>query len=90
MSYYLFTPTNNCHEKLIILLNGNDIKLSNSNNIINGKLHKIEENQIQYKLVPNIDFIGGMIVLKKDSGTLIYHGSGLRYRSVINGKISKL
>ncbi len=84
-----------CDNKFIqFQLKNNDIIIRQQNNkIINGtldfnsSLFNDENLKLVYKLEDNIHFLGGILILEKNKGTMIYNGSGVMYASAYRGLI---
>ena len=83
--------------KMYIKLEENDIKIldEKSNFLYKGRLN-IQESQyypnikLVYELESSPSFIGGLFILEKNMGQLIYNGSGLTYTNAFRGIIGKV
>ena len=82
---------------MYVKLEDNDIYILNekSNFLYKGKIN-IQESQyhpdikLVYELESSPTFIGGLFILEKNMGQLIYNGSGLTYTNAFRGIIGKI
>lgn len=84
-------------DKMIIKITNNDINILDKhyNPKYKGYLNigeSVYNNSLKlvFNLEPSLTYIGGSLILEKESATLIHNGSGLRYIASYRGVVSRL
>jgi hypothetical protein len=84
-------------DKMLIKITHNDINILDKHFNPKYKGHlNIEESvfnnslKLVFDLEPSLTYIGGSLILKKESATLIHNGSGLRFIASYRGSVSRL
>ncbi len=83
--------------KMIIKITNNDIDIldKNFNSKYKGHLN-IQESvfnnslKLVFDLEPSLTYIGGSLILEKNTATLVHNGSGLRYIAAYKGSVARL